>query len=158
MFQILHLVSFNIYDNIKYNNFIFSSICIIFHQKQLPTHYNNTPFQASKNFQWYNLRNQIDSLSIILCRKSSYNRLQLQRVLKHKNEKKHVLEQPCPSKKNIKKLNTNIFMHTLFSLFQISDRNRDNVRSYKESCQLAFAKRIRHVSKEMAKIIILKIF
>ena len=56
MFQILHLVSFNIYDNIKYNNFIFSSICIIFHQKQLPTHYNNTPFQASKNFQWHNLR------------------------------------------------------------------------------------------------------
>jgi hypothetical protein len=28
----------------------------------------------------------------------------------------------------------------------------------KESCQLAFAKRIRHVSKEMAKIILLKIF
>ena len=46
-------------------------------------------------------------------------------------------------------------MRTLFSLFQISDRNRDNVKSYKESCQLAFAKRIRHVSKEMAKIILL---
>ena len=69
--------------------------------------------------------------------------------MKHENEKKHVLEQPCPSKKNIKKLNTNIFMHTLFSLFQISDRNRDNVLTYKESCQLAFAKRIRHVSKEI---------
>ena len=48
-------------------------------------------------------------------------------------------------------------MRTLFSLFQISDRNRDNVKSYKESCQLAFAKRIRRVSKEMAKIITLKI-
>jgi len=68
------------------------------------------------------------------------------------------LSKASPSKKNIKKLNTNIFMHTLFSLFQISDRNRDNVRSYKESCQLAFAKRIRRVSKEMAKIIPLKIF
>merc|ERR1712100_598206 len=49
-------------------------------------------------------------------------------------------------------------MRTLFSPFQISDRNRGNVKSYKESCQLAFAKRIRHVSIEMAKIIILKIF
>ena len=85
-----------------------------------------------------------------------YNRLCLYRVLKHENEKKHVLEQPCPSKKNIKKLNTNIFMRTLFSLFQISDRNRDNVLTYKESCQLAFAKRIRHVSKEMAKTMSLK--
>ena len=100
----------------------------------------------------------IDSLSIILCRKSSYNRLCLYRVLKHENEKIRVLEQPCPSKKNIKKLNTNIFMRTLFSLFQISERNRANVKSYKESCQLAFAKRIRHVSKEMAKIMSLKIF
>ena len=70
-------------------------------------------------------------------------------VFKHENEKIRVLEQPCPSKKNIKKLNTNIFMRTLFSLFQISDRNRDDVLSYKESCQLAFAKRIRHESKEM---------
>ena len=78
--------------------------------------------------------------------------------LKHENEKIRVLEQPCPSKKNIKKLNTNIFMRTLFSLFQTSDRNRDNVYRHKESCQLAFAKRIRHVSKEMAKIITLKIF
>ena len=80
------------------------------------------------------------------------------RILKHENGKKHVLEQPCPSKKNIKKLNTNIFMRTLFSPFQISDRNRDNAKSYKESCQLAFAKRIRHVSKEMAKIITLHAF
>ena len=95
---------------------------------------------------------------IILYRKSSYNRLCLYRVLKHENEKKHVYYQPCPSKKNIKKSNTNIFMRTLFSPFQTSDRNRDNVYRHKESCQLAFAKRIRHVSKEMAKIITLKIF
>ena len=63
-----------------------------------------------------------------------------------------------PFKKNIKKLNTNIFMRTLFSPFQISDRNRDNVYRHKESCQLAFAKRIRHVPKEMAKTMSLKIF
>ena len=35
-----------------------------------------------------------------------YNRLCQYRVLKHENKIIHVLEQPCPSKKNIKKSNT----------------------------------------------------
>jgi len=61
-------------------------------------------------------------------------------------------------KKILKKSNTNFFMRKLFSPFQHPIETGTTYTGIKNQCQLAFAKRIRHVSKEMAKIITLKIF